>query len=58
MLSHPPAFKIVWRVFVREQVREELPAWFEKRIDLRQKQSVVFHVFKEFDGQDAVEGAC
>lgn len=56
MFGHPAILKVVRGGFVRENVHEEFPAWFQGVSHFGHEKLVVLHVFEEFDGDDAVIG--
>jgi hypothetical protein len=55
MLGHPSGFEIVWCRSVSEHMHEEFPAWHERATHFGEKEFIVFHVLKQFDGYHAVE---
>lgn len=54
MMRHPPTFEIVRRALVREDVDKKLSGRFQGARYFGEEEFVVFHVFEEFDRDDAV----
>lgn len=54
VVGHPPLFKVIAKVAVRENVHKQLAPRSEKGVNLLEQVMVILHVFKHFDRHDEV----